>query len=124
MKTSFDIGANIMESAVERSSQSLSVTGLSPLESFGEIIKILRQKKSLTINEFAIQAGLTARTIAAVETGKAPLEEVLQALPALAGAVGVQRHILSGALFDLGMAELEERAAPSGAQPYRTRGIR
>lgn len=97
-----------MESAVKVSSLTLSVKELSPLQNFGEMLTFLRQKRSLTENDIAIRTGLPTRTIIAVETGKAPLEEVVYALPALSTAVEVQYRILSEALFDFGLVKLEE----------------
>lgn len=67
----------------------------SPLEVFGMTIGALRRRKEMSLCELQELTGIEEGTLLRIEVGRASLEQVIESLPTLAAAFGIDEKKLS-----------------------------
>jgi hypothetical protein len=67
----------------------------SPLEAFGMTLGALRRRKEISLCELQELTGIEEETLLRIEVGRASLKQVIESLPSLAAAFGVEEKKLS-----------------------------
>lgn len=74
-----------------------------PLEKFGVVIRVLRQLRDYAIEDMEVITGINSADLLEIEQGTASFETVLEALPLLAQATGIDLSRLTRLFLKLGL---------------------
>jgi len=66
-----------------------------PLDLFGSMIRVIREKKTIPLEELAKKAKISVETWEKIEAGSATLDETIKALPWIAFALRVNPRTMS-----------------------------